>query len=97
MLSVFEIVTRGLSYIQVSAPATTTIQRTDHTIIDSAYAKPFKVVKSEPSEKGKQLDCMLGNLHADMSKQGVNTTQKGCCCACNKPIVGEVIINISFY
>lgn len=38
-----------------------------------------------------QLDSMLGNLQADMSRQGVNTTQKGCCNACDKPIVGQVI------
>ncbi|CAB0035868.1 unnamed protein product [Trichogramma brassicae] len=38
-----------------------------------------------------QLDSMLGNLQADMSRQGVNTTQKGCCSACEKPIVGQVI------
>lgn len=34
---------------------------------------------------------MLGNLQADMSRQGVNTMQKGCCNACDKPIVGQVI------
>lgn len=34
---------------------------------------------------------MLGNLQADMSRQGVTTTQKGCCNACDKPIVGQVI------
>ncbi|KRG02787.1 uncharacterized protein Dmoj_GI17221, isoform B [Drosophila mojavensis] len=38
-----------------------------------------------------QLDCMLGNLQANMSRQGVNTVQKGCCNACEKPIVGQVI------
>lgn len=32
-----------------------------------------------------------GNLQADMSRQGVTTTQKGCCNACDKPIVGQVI------
>ncbi|XP_076234777.1 paxillin isoform X2 [Calliopsis andreniformis] len=41
--------------------------------------------------KQNQLDSMLGNLQADMSRQGVNTTQKGCCSACEKPIVGQVI------
>nr|CAD7404478.1 unnamed protein product [Timema poppensis] len=44
-----------------------------------------------PSGKQNQLDSMLGNLQADMSRQGVNTTQKGCCNACDKPIVGQVI------
>lgn len=37
------------------------------------------------------LDTMLGNLQEDMDKQGVKTTQKGVCGACNKPIVGQVI------
>ncbi|KAH0560319.1 leupaxin-like isoform X2 [Cotesia glomerata] len=41
--------------------------------------------------KQNQLDSMLGNLQADMSRQGINTTQKGCCSACEKPIVGQVI------
>lgn len=26
-----------------------------------------------------------------MNRQGVNTAQKGCCSACDKPIVGQVI------
>ncbi|CAB3359738.1 Hypothetical predicted protein [Cloeon dipterum] len=55
------------------------------TVTDSPYAKPNKA-----SSKN-QLDSMLGNLQADMSRQGVNTTQKGCCNACEKPIVGQVI------
>lgn len=37
---------------------------------------------------------MLGNLQADMSRQGINTTQKGCCSACEKPIVGQVTRSI---
>uniref|UniRef100_A0A1L8DLR1 Putative adaptor protein enigma n=1 Tax=Nyssomyia neivai TaxID=330878 RepID=A0A1L8DLR1_9DIPT len=38
-----------------------------------------------------QLDSMLGNLQANMNRQGVTTTQKGCCSGCDKPIVGQVI------
>jgi paxillin len=38
-----------------------------------------------------QLDFMLGSLQAEMNRQGVNTVQKGCCSACEKPIVGQVI------
>uniref|UniRef100_A0A1B0BY99 LIM zinc-binding domain-containing protein n=1 Tax=Glossina palpalis gambiensis TaxID=67801 RepID=A0A1B0BY99_9MUSC len=38
-----------------------------------------------------QLDSMLGSLQANMNRQGVNTVQKGCCSACEKPIVGQVI------
>ncbi|XP_066586832.1 leupaxin-like isoform X2 [Prorops nasuta] len=48
-------------------------------------------VQSATQVKQNQLDSMLGNLQADMSRQGVNTTQKGCCNACEKPIVGQVI------
>lgn len=46
--------------------------------------------------KQNQLDSMLGNLQADMSRQGVNTTQKGCCNACEKPIVGQVQHSLLF-
>ncbi|XP_021926820.1 paxillin-like isoform X1 [Zootermopsis nevadensis] len=49
------------------------------------------VLPTGGSGKQNQLDSMLGNLQADMSRQGVNTTQKGCCNACDKPIVGQVI------
>ena len=37
-----------------------------------------------------QLDSMLGHLHSDVSRQGVQTVAKGICAACQKPIVGQV-------
>ena len=40
--------------------------------------------------KVSQLDSMLGNLQSDMTRQGVSTTKKGECAACNKPIIGQV-------
>ncbi|XP_054720610.1 paxillin-like [Uloborus diversus] len=58
---------------------------------EAQYAKPQKVSRS-PTGSGKgvdQLDSMLGTLQSDMSKQGVNTSPKGHCTACNKPIVGQ--------
>ncbi|XP_018573196.1 paxillin isoform X2 [Anoplophora glabripennis] len=62
------------------------------TVSDSQYARPFKATQSQSAPPHKQnLDSMLGNLQADMSRQGVNTSQKGCCSACDKPIVGQVI------
>ncbi|CAH1154186.1 unnamed protein product [Phaedon cochleariae] len=61
-----------------------------HTVSDSQYARPIKATQSQTAPK-KDLDSMLGNLQADMSRQGVNTSQKGCCNACDKPIVGQVI------
>lgn len=69
-------------------------------VTDSPYAKPNKAKTSqqvysstivEKTVVKNQLDSMLGNLQADMSRQGVTTTQKGCCSACDKPIVGQVI------
>ncbi|XP_076054649.1 paxillin isoform X9 [Oratosquilla oratoria] len=42
-------------------------------------------------KQANQLDSMLGSLATHMTEQGVTTTQKGCCCACDKPIVGQVI------
>ncbi|KAJ8970100.1 hypothetical protein NQ314_001390 [Rhamnusium bicolor] len=63
-----------------------------HTVSDSQYARPTKATQSQSAPPPKQnLDSMLGNLQADMSRQGVNTSQKGCCSACDKPIVGQVI------
>lgn len=49
------------------------------------------VHEEEDDNREDQLDSMLGNLQANMSRQGVNTVQKGCCNACEKPIVGQVI------
>ncbi|XP_032595574.2 leupaxin isoform X2 [Drosophila grimshawi] len=49
------------------------------------------IVQEEDDNREDQLDSMLGNLQANMSRQGVNTVQKGCCNACEKPIVGQVI------
>ncbi|XP_031788048.1 leupaxin isoform X1 [Nasonia vitripennis] len=55
------------------------------------YESHTATAQSVTHIKQNQLDSMLGNLQADMSRQGVNTTQKGCCSACEKPIVGQVI------
>ncbi|XP_066146362.1 leupaxin isoform X2 [Euwallacea fornicatus] len=51
--------------------------------------RPSKATQSQGPPAN--LDSMLDNLQADMSRQGVNTSQKGCCSACEKPIVGQVI------
>ncbi|XP_068629312.1 leupaxin isoform X2 [Battus philenor] len=48
--------------------------------------------RSNPRQaESASLEHMLGSLRADMSRQGVQTPQKGCCNACEKPIVGQVI------
>lgn len=47
--------------------------------------------RSNPRQpESASLEHMLGSLRADMSRQGVQTPQKGCCNACEKPIVGQV-------
>ncbi|XP_065156116.1 leupaxin isoform X2 [Atheta coriaria] len=87
------------TYTQSKAPAASTatkelddlmdslseIKVSKQTVSESAYARPEKAANKQ------NLDHMLGNLQADMSRQGVNTSQKGCCNACEKPIVGQVI------
>ena len=55
--------------------------------LNSFQNSSVKKVESEETT----LDDMLGDLREDMSKQGVKTTQKGVCAACEKPIVGQVI------
>lgn len=54
-------------------------------------AEEETIVERAPGRNPDQLEYMLGNLQADMSRQGVNTVQKGSCSACDKPIVGQVI------
>ncbi|MEQ2163094.1 hypothetical protein GOODEAATRI_026701 [Goodea atripinnis] len=43
----------------------------------------------QPSSEG-SLDSMLGLLQSDLSRQGVQTSSKGNCSACQKPVVGQV-------
>ncbi|XP_055031943.2 transforming growth factor beta-1-induced transcript 1 protein isoform X2 [Misgurnus anguillicaudatus] len=40
---------------------------------------------------GGSLDSMLGLLQSDLSRQGVSTSSKGNCSACQKPVVGQVV------
>ncbi|XP_028332025.1 transforming growth factor beta-1-induced transcript 1 protein-like isoform X1 [Gouania willdenowi] len=44
----------------------------------------------QPSSGG-SLDSMLGLLQSDLSRQGVETSSKGNCSACQKPVVGQVV------
>ncbi|XP_073971878.1 leupaxin-like isoform X2 [Rhodnius prolixus] len=80
----------SLSDFKVS-PSTATTSTSIAT--DCTYAKPRAKPQQQTNREtgAAQLDCMLDSLQADMSRQGVNTTQKGCCSACDKPIVGQVI------
>ena len=51
----------------------------------------FRLKEREEEPVSTNLDVMLGNLREDMDKQGVRTTQKGVCAACQKPIAGQVV------
>ncbi|XP_036402059.1 transforming growth factor beta-1-induced transcript 1 protein-like isoform X2 [Megalops cyprinoides] len=43
------------------------------------------------ASSGGSLDSMLGLLQSDLSRQGVPTSSKGNCSACQKPVVGQVV------
>ncbi|CAH0555769.1 unnamed protein product [Brassicogethes aeneus] len=83
--------------VQTHAPAASSATRElDDLMADLSNIKVtdkvHQVEYARPAKASKQnLESMLGHLQADMSKQGVNTSQKGCCNACDKPIVGQVI------
>jgi len=68
--------------IHASSLQRTVVEETHRDEQEAPYARPVK---------SRQLDSMLGNLQQDMDNQGVTTTQKGMCGACDKPIVGQVI------
>ncbi|XP_058868495.1 transforming growth factor beta-1-induced transcript 1 protein-like isoform X2 [Acipenser ruthenus] len=44
-----------------------------------------------PPQTSGSLDSMLGLLQSDLSRQGIATTAKGTCAACQKPIVSQVV------
>ncbi|KAM7381698.1 hypothetical protein PAMA_012506 [Pampus argenteus] len=48
-------------------------------------------VAPQQSSSGGSLDSMLGLLQSDLSRQGVQTSSKGNCSACQKPVVGQVV------
>lgn len=64
------------------------LQGSPTPVSDPAYAKPHRVPKGNQASP---LDSMLGTLQSDLTKQGVTTTAKGHCAACNKPIVGQMV------
>uniref|UniRef100_A0AC34FL83 LIM zinc-binding domain-containing protein n=1 Tax=Panagrolaimus sp. ES5 TaxID=591445 RepID=A0AC34FL83_9BILA len=44
------------------------------------------------SRETSQLNSMLGDLQVDMDKHGIHTIPKGDCAACEKQIIGQVVI-----
>lgn len=46
------------------------------------------------ASSGGSLDSMLGLLQSDLSRQGVQTSSKGNCSACQKPVVGQASLYV---
>uniref|UniRef100_A0A3Q3QF86 LIM zinc-binding domain-containing protein n=1 Tax=Monopterus albus TaxID=43700 RepID=A0A3Q3QF86_MONAL len=68
--------------------------------VQSTPAAPVTPVVTAPQQQsatlpqpssGGSLDSMLGLLQSDLSRQGVQTSPKGNCSACQKPVVGQVV------
>ncbi|KAK6329188.1 hypothetical protein J4Q44_G00011660 [Coregonus suidteri] len=52
---------------------------------------PQQPVPPPQASSGGSLDSMLGLLQSDLTRQGVPTSSKGSCSACQKPVVGQVV------
>uniref|UniRef100_A0A3Q3N6F1 Transforming growth factor beta-1-induced transcript 1 protein n=1 Tax=Labrus bergylta TaxID=56723 RepID=A0A3Q3N6F1_9LABR len=64
--------------------------------VQTAPASPAVTSPQQPAtppqpSSGGSLDSMLGLLQSDLSRQGVQTSSKGNCSACQKPVVGQVV------
>ncbi|KAI9565909.1 putative paxillin-like isoform X1 [Daphnia sinensis] len=71
--------------------------------VDALLNELSNAVHNDGSHKGstgaassatEELDVLMASLstfRADMNKQGISATTKGCCTACEKPIVGQVV------
>uniref|UniRef100_A0A6Q2YQK9 Transforming growth factor beta-1-induced transcript 1 protein n=1 Tax=Esox lucius TaxID=8010 RepID=A0A6Q2YQK9_ESOLU len=56
-----------------------------------AFSIPQQPAPPTQSSSGGSLDSMLGLLQSDLTRQGVPTSSKGSCSACQKPVVGQVV------
>ncbi|XP_056433341.1 transforming growth factor beta-1-induced transcript 1 protein-like isoform X1 [Gadus chalcogrammus] len=59
--------------------------------VTQAVAVPQQPAPPPQASSGGSLDSMLGLLQSDLTRQGVQTSSKGNCCACQKPVVGQVV------
>uniref|UniRef100_A0A3Q3BF09 Transforming growth factor beta-1-induced transcript 1 protein n=1 Tax=Kryptolebias marmoratus TaxID=37003 RepID=A0A3Q3BF09_KRYMA len=62
----------------------------DFRVQTTPTVPPQPAAPTQPSSGG-SLDSMLGLLQSDLSRQGVQTSSKGNCSACQKPVVGQVV------
>uniref|UniRef100_A0A8C7GZ14 Transforming growth factor beta-1-induced transcript 1 protein n=1 Tax=Oncorhynchus kisutch TaxID=8019 RepID=A0A8C7GZ14_ONCKI len=64
--------------------------------VQSTVRAPLPTLPQHPvpppqASSGGSLDSMLGLLQSDLTRQGVPTSSKGSCSACQKPVVGQVV------
>uniref|UniRef100_A0AAR2IWJ3 Transforming growth factor beta-1-induced transcript 1 protein n=1 Tax=Pygocentrus nattereri TaxID=42514 RepID=A0AAR2IWJ3_PYGNA len=59
--------------------------------VHAVVSPPQQPVALPTASSGGSLDSMLGLLQSDLSRQGVPTSSKGNCSACQKPVVGQVV------
>ncbi|XP_077359278.1 transforming growth factor beta-1-induced transcript 1 protein-like isoform X1 [Festucalex cinctus] len=71
-------------------PVSPVITTTTPSTAAVAQQQQQPAVPSQASSGG-SLDSMLGLLQSDLSRQGVQTSSKGNCSACQKPVVGQVV------
>ncbi|XP_036429188.1 transforming growth factor beta-1-induced transcript 1 protein-like isoform X1 [Colossoma macropomum] len=67
------------------------VQSTPTAPVHAVVTPPQQPAAPPPASSGGSLDSMLGLLQSDLSRQGVPTSSKGNCSACQKPVVGQVV------
>uniref|UniRef100_A0AAR2IVS3 Transforming growth factor beta-1-induced transcript 1 protein n=1 Tax=Pygocentrus nattereri TaxID=42514 RepID=A0AAR2IVS3_PYGNA len=67
------------------------VQSTPTAPVHAVVSPPQQPVALPTASSGGSLDSMLGLLQSDLSRQGVPTSSKGNCSACQKPVVGQVV------
>ena len=71
--------------------------------VQSAVDAEYSVVRREDKQESRapkppatvELDSMLAELGSEVKSKGVDTTLKGCCAACSKPIHGKLLTAMS--
>ncbi|KAM4595894.1 transforming growth factor beta-1-induced transcript 1 protein-like, partial [Polymixia lowei] len=67
------------------------VQSTPAAPVNPTVSVPQQPAPPPQASSGGSLDSMLGLLQSDLSRQGVQTSSKGNCSACQKPVVGQVV------
>ncbi|XP_058649308.1 transforming growth factor beta-1-induced transcript 1 protein-like isoform X2 [Onychostoma macrolepis] len=68
------------------------VQSTPSAPVSPVAPSPQQTASPPPASSGGSLDSMLGLLQSDLSRQGVPTSSKGNCSACQKPVVGQKMV-----